>query len=126
MSWQAGAPTLSLVNPDGVEITVANIAAHNGESDGNGNITLLGLQQPKAGMWQAKLSNLSEAGVEHYRFLYFANKGAPGTPDNHGKFLTPAAADEPGANSYNITWEVPPDVTDPTPGSGRRWPSVQR
>ncbi|MCB0188701.1 MAG: hypothetical protein KDE31_30740, partial [Caldilineaceae bacterium] len=48
LSWQAGAPTLSLINPDGVEITVGNVASHNGQTDGTANITLFGLQQPKA------------------------------------------------------------------------------
>ncbi len=112
LSWQAGSPALSLINPDGAEITVGNIASFNGQTDGNANITLLTLQQPKAGAWQAKLSNLSEAGVEHYRFLYFANKGAPGPVGNHGKFLTPVNANEAGTNSYTITWEAPADATD--------------
>ncbi|MCL4860663.1 MAG: fibronectin type III domain-containing protein [Caldilineaceae bacterium] len=112
-SWQAGSPILTLIDPDGVELSVDTVAAHNGQTDGSPNIRLFGLQQPKQGVWQARLSNLSEEGVEHYRFLYFANKGAPGTPGNHGRFLTPAAVGEPGANSYNITWEVPADVTEP-------------
>jgi len=110
LSWQAGTPTLSLINPDGVAIHVGNIATHNGQADGNANITILTLQQPKAGAWQAKLSNLSDAGVEHYRFLYFANKGAPGPVGDHGHFVTPAQANEPGTNLYNITWQPPADT----------------
>lgn len=110
LSWQAGTPTLSLINPDGVEINVDTIASHNGQSDGNANITILTLQQPKAGAWQAKLSKLSGAGVEHYRFLYFANKGAPGPVGNHGHFLAPAQANEAGTNGYTITWQAPADT----------------
>ncbi len=111
VSWQAGAPTLSLIDPDGVEINTGNIAAHNGTTDGNANVTLLGLQQPKPGAWQARLTNLSEAGVEHYRFLYFANKGAPGAVGNHGQFTAPVKANEAATNGYLISWQVPPDTT---------------
>lgn len=112
LSWQAGTPGLSLINPDGVEINASNIGGFNGQTDGTNNITLLTLQQPQPGAWQARLSNLSEAGVEHYRFFYFANKGAPGPVGKHGAFLTPAQANEAGSNSYTITWQAPADTTD--------------
>jgi hypothetical protein len=46
-------------------------------------------------------------GTEHYKFIYFANKGAPGTVDNPGRFLTPGAGIEDGSGVYTITWEVP-------------------
>ena len=36
---------------------------------------------------------LTPEGFEHYKFLYFASKGAPGAPGEAG-FLLPAAPDE--------------------------------
>lgn len=108
LGWQAGAPVLSLIRPDGVEITLSNAAAHGAEFISTANSTLVGVQGPLPGAWQAKISNLSEDGIEHYKFIFFANKGAPGSPDNPGMFTAPVQANDVGTGSYSIEWDVPP------------------
>jgi hypothetical protein len=112
LGWQAGAPALSLIDPDGVEINAANAAQHGAQAGGNASTAILTVQMPKAGTWQARISNLSEQGVEHYKFIYLANKGAPGTPGNRGQFLNPVAAAEPGTNSYLVRWDAPEDTPE--------------
>lgn len=110
VGWQAGSPQLTLVNPDGAVINPITAGAV--EAYTNGSSAIITVQTPKAGAWIARLGNLSEAGIEHYRFLYLANEGAPGTPANRGRILKPSVADESGTNSYTITWEAPADATD--------------
>lgn len=112
IGWQAGAPTLSLINPDGVEINAGNAAQHGAQTGGNATTSIITVQSPKAGAWQAKISNLSEQGVEHYKFIYLANKGAPGAPGNRGQFVNPVAAGEAGTNSYLVRWTAPEDTPD--------------
>jgi len=108
LGWQAGAPELSLVDPDGTVITPANATVHRAEFERSANSVLVGVKRPKSGVWRAMIGNLSSNRIEHYKFLYFANKGAPGTPDTSGRFLTPASRQEDGTSSYTITWEAPP------------------
>jgi len=113
LGWQAGNPALTLINPDGAEITVQNAANHQGQVYGDASSVIFGLQAPKPGAWQAKVANLNETGVEHYKFVYLANKGQPGTPGNRGALLLPAAPNEqPNNGVYTITWSVPADMTD--------------
>lgn len=113
LGWQAGAPTLSLINPDGVEITLQNAAGFQGQSYADATSTLLGIQAPQPGAWQAKIANLGAEGVEHYKFVYLANKGQPGTPGNRGAILLPAVQNEASTNDlYTITWAVPPDTPE--------------
>ncbi|GAC1555212.1 MAG: hypothetical protein NVS2B7_31070 [Herpetosiphon sp.] len=113
VGWQAGAPIFSLIRPDNVEITSANAGANGAEFQTTANSTLIGIKNALPGTWQAKVSNLSAAKIEHYKFVYFANKGAPGTISNPGKFTAPVADKEPGTGSYTIKWQVPAD-TSPT------------
>ena len=110
LGWQAGAPRLSLITPDGAEITKANAAQYSAVITGTMQSTIITVQAPTPGAWQAKISNLSASRIEHYKFAYFANKGAPGTPGNRGQFLTPSQADENGTGRYTITWNAPPDA----------------
>ncbi|MFN8488786.1 MAG: fibronectin type III domain-containing protein [Caldilineaceae bacterium] len=110
LGWQAGTPQLSLINPDGVEINATNAAANNAQFSNSQQSTLIGIQNPKAGQWQAKLANLSENGIEHYQFTYFANHGGPVNAGDN-LFLTPAQPDEKGSGSYQITWRVPAGTT---------------
>ena len=71
----------------------------------------MSVQRPAPGAWQARVSNLSAEGIEHYQFTYFANKGAP-LAEGENLFLTPATPGEAGTDHYRITWRVPPAATD--------------
>ncbi len=112
LGWQAGAPQLTLIKPDGTEITPGNATSHAAEFEQTGNSVLVGVRNPVAGTWQARISNLSDDQRERYKFVYFANKGAPGTEANRGRFLAPVTAAEQIVGSYTIRWEVPPDTPD--------------
>ena len=112
LGWQAGAPQISLITPAGVVINSSNAAAHGAKFEARPANFLMSVVAPKPGAWQAKISNLSAAGVEHYKFLYFANKGAPGPAGQPGTLLKPAVANEDGTNDYTITWQAPADTTD--------------
>lgn len=112
LGWQAGAPDLTLIPPDGQAVTAANAVAAGATFSTTTNSILVGVQEPTPGVWQVRINNLSDDGREHYKFVYLANKGAPGTPTNRGRFLTPAAPQEPATGIYTITWEVPADAPD--------------
>jgi hypothetical protein len=114
LSWQAGAPALSLIKPDGVEINAGNAAAHQAQVLNGPNAIYITVKMPAAGAWQAKVSSLSEAGVEHYKFIYLSNKGAPGGPGNQGAFTAPGnGSTQPVDGFSEIQWSVPGD-TPPT------------
>jgi hypothetical protein len=112
LGWQAGSPQLSLIDPDGAEINAGNDAAHNAQVAVEVDNAIITVQAPKPGAWQARIANLSEQGVEHYKFMYLANKGAPGAPGNRGQFMNPTNANEPGNNSYTVRWSAPSDTPD--------------
>lgn len=113
LGWQAGTPLLSLIDPDGVEITLENAAQHQVQTHSTPESAFMTVTAPKSGVWQAKIANLSDAGVEHYKLVYLANKGQPGTPGNRGSILLPAVQNEAVNNGqYNITWQVPEDTPD--------------
>jgi hypothetical protein len=108
IGWQAGAPRLSLIDPDGIEIVAENAAQHSAQISTTANSALIGLREPKPGTWQVKISNLSEARIEHYKFFYFANRGTP-VKQGERLFLTPDGdVDAPGR--YVISWRVPADA----------------
>lgn len=117
LGWQAGAPRLTLIPPagsaiaGGPEITPENAAANGAQFQTSLQSTLVSVQNPAAGEWQARISNLSEEGVEHYQFTYFASKGAP-LVEGENIFLTPATPGEAGTDQYRITWRVPAGATD--------------
>lgn len=108
LGWQAGGPHLSLIDPTGTEIDVGNAAAHGTQISSTGLMTMITVQSPLAGQWKAKISNLAASGVEHYKFMYFASKGLPGTAQSRATITTPANANENGLGTYTITWKVPP------------------
>ena len=112
LGWQAGGPHLSLITPDGVEITAANAASNGATIATTLNNTLLGVRAPKPGQWQAKISGLSGDGIEHYKFISFTNHGAP-VADNADIALTPTATDENGTTTYHITWHAPAGTPAP-------------
>ncbi len=112
VSWQAGAPQFSLLSPDGVEINAANATSFGAQVGGTAHETILTVQTPKPGAWQAKIANLSDKGIEHYKLLYLASKGAPGLPGSRGQFVNPAGANEPGTDAYTIRWSAPADTSD--------------
>jgi len=106
LGWQAGAPQVTILDPNGVDAaTGATYTVAISETAYNRLIGIK-LKQPTPGMWRAVLSNLT--GQEHYKFVYLANKGAPGTAANPGKFLTPSAVGDNATGVYTITWIVPP------------------
>lgn len=111
LGWQAGAPQLTLLPPGGGEITPQNAAANGAQFQTSLQSTLVSVQNPAAGEWRARISNLSEDGIEHYQFTYFASKGAP-LAEGENIFLTPAAPSEQGTDHYRITWRVPAGATD--------------
>ena len=110
-SWQAGAPTLTLIAPNGTEVTQANAASFGAEFQVMPSSTLVGVKNPATGGWQIKLSGLSAEGVEHYKLMAFTNKGAPVKPGQN-PFTAPASANEDGTNSSKIAWNVPPGTSD--------------
>ena len=111
LGWQAGAPQLTLLPPGGGEITPGNAAVNGALFLTSLHSTLVSVQRPAPGVWQARVSNLSAEGIEHYQFTYFANKGAP-LAEGENLFLTPATPGEAGTDHYRITWRVPPAATD--------------
>ncbi len=110
VGWELGSPQLSLVSPQGVEITEINAAEHNAEFISEANSTIVGIMEPAAGAWQVKISNLSATNIENYKFVYFANKGAPGEVDYRGEFLAPIEENESGGDRYTIRWAVPAET----------------
>lgn len=108
VGWQTGTPQLSLTTPADVELTEANASTYGAEFIYTEDSVLIGLVEPEPGVWQAKISNLSATGDENYKFVYFANKGVPGKPGNHGEFLAPIAENEDATGSYTLRWTVPP------------------
>ncbi len=111
LGWQAGAPQISLVAPDGAVVDLNNLAQFQGQVVAQPDYVLLSLQAPKPGEWTARIDSLSAEGYEHYKFFYFANKGAPGAP-GEGGFLAPAAPNEEGSSGYTIRWQVPAGMND--------------
>ncbi|NJK81793.1 MAG: hypothetical protein HC914_18700, partial [Chloroflexaceae bacterium] len=114
LGWQAGAPMLTLITPDGTAVTPDTAAANGAVFEQTGNSVLIGVDNPAAGEWQARISNLSGDQREQYRFAYFANKGAPGPATNGGRFLAPITEEEYITGTYTIRWEVPADTPDTT------------
>ena len=112
MGWENlnGQPLLTLIRPDGVEITPEN-AADYGVNLGTKPYSIgYGVTNPAEGTWQAKISNASSDDYWHLMFL--ANKRVPDF-----NLLTPAAAVTWDPNTdglYPITWDVPAEyASDP-------------
>lgn len=105
LGWQAGAPQLTLLDPDGDDVTVSSAYTVAISTMTNSQLMGVQLKQPKPGLWKAVVGNLT--GQEHYKFVYFASEGVPGTVENPGRFLTPGTGVEDGTDVYTITWEVP-------------------
>lgn len=109
MGWVRGAPTLSLVNPDGEIINSENALAHSVGISVTDHMILYGVANPMAGEWQARVENATE--MSDYRIAFFANKAAPKLT-----FTQPVAveaisaqADGTTAQNYTIRWQPPQD-----------------
>jgi hypothetical protein len=113
MGWLDGAPELTLINPAGLEITPANAEANGAVFYTEPKSRWIGLRNPLAGTWRAKIANLSQEGNEHYTFMQFGNKGAPGDPTNPSLSAERISVAPLGNGVYNISWVVPEDA-DPT------------
>ncbi|HMO59770.1 MAG TPA: fibronectin type III domain-containing protein, partial [Roseiflexaceae bacterium] len=110
-SWMAGNPRLSLVRPDGVEITPANGGQYGAKFHQKPGAMLVGLADPQPGTWQAKFSNLSADGIENYTFLYLANRGAPGRAGQSALAEADRLTVQPAAGAtHTINWVVPADA----------------
>ncbi len=103
LTWSQGVPALSLVRPDGVEITSANAASYGVAIAVQPASILYGVAHPMPGTWQAKISNITAN--NDYHFAWFANKAIPDV-----QMQTPAEnVNLAGNNSlYNLQWTVPP------------------
>lgn len=102
LTWSQGAPALSLIRPDGVEITPANAAAYGVTVVSQPASTLFGVANPMPGTWQAAIDNT--AANNDYHFVWFANKAIPDVD-----LLSPAGTVDLAANTtiYNVQWMVP-------------------
>jgi len=103
LTWSQGAPALTLIRPDSVEITLANAASYGVTVVSKPASTLYGVPNPMPGTWQAKISNT--AANNDYHFAWFANKAVPDV-----QLLTPAGVVNLATNNtqYNLQWSVPP------------------
>jgi hypothetical protein len=111
LGWQAGAPELRLVTPDGTTITTDNAAAYGARVERGAQSVLIGVPQAVPGRWRVVIDGLSADGVEHYKFLFFANRGAPGSPDTPLRFTAPVSVSEAATGSYTLRWHVPSDAS---------------
>ena len=104
LTWVQGSPDLTLIRPDGVEITPANASFYGVEVSDAVTRTLYGVPGPLAGVWQMKVSNA--AANNDYHFIYLANKAIPDVD-----LLTPAGVVIVPANNttFGITWSTPGD-----------------
>ncbi len=75
LTWDRGAPQLSLIRPDNVEISASNAATYGVVVSPTLNAILFGVKNPIAGMWAARISNATP--TDNYRLAFFANKRAP-------------------------------------------------
>jgi len=103
LTWSQGAPALTLIRPDSVEITPGNAASYGITVVSGSASTLYGVPHPMQGTWQAKISNT--AAGNDYHFAWFANKAIPEVD-----LQTPAGNVSIPDNSgqYNLQWSVPP------------------
>ncbi len=105
MGWEHGSPQLSLIRPDGVEISKTNAATYGvgiSMTKSISNSILYGVKNPMVGVWQAKVSHATLG--DNYKVVYFANKKAPQVTLN-----TPATNEVFATNnmSYTIKWTAP-------------------
>jgi hypothetical protein len=104
LSWERGAPRLTLVRPDGAEVTPSNLRGLTVlTSTGAQTGTLLyGARDPMPGRWQAKVSNAAPG--DDYHLVFFANKKTPAVA-----FTAPAADQNFSTNNltYTIAWQAP-------------------
>lgn len=102
LTWSQGAPSLTLIRPDAVEITPANAAGYGITVVSQPSSTLYGVTNPMPGTWQAKITNT--AADNHYHFAWFANKDLPDM-----QLQTPAGNVNLSGNNtqYNVQWGVP-------------------
>jgi hypothetical protein len=103
LTWSQGAPALTLIRPDAVEITPANAASYGVSVVSNTGSLMYGVPNPMPGTWQAKIENT--AANNDYHLAWFANKALPEVD-----LLTPSGTVKLPAHetTYNVQWSVPP------------------
>jgi hypothetical protein len=105
LSWERGAPQLSLVRPDAVVITPSNAASHGVVISDTLQYRLYGVQNPMPGIWQAKISNATSN--DNYHVLFLANKQPPTI-----QFQAPTTTQTLSSNEnpYTIRWTPPSNL----------------
>ncbi len=103
LTWSQGAPVLTLIRPDLVEITPANAAGYGVSIAATLNSILYGIPQPMPGTWQAKIENT--AANNDYHFIWFANKAIPAGLQLNSPFGDVFLSDN--TTPYNLSWDVP-------------------
>ncbi|MFO7633052.1 MAG: hypothetical protein R6W76_10955 [Caldilinea sp.] len=103
LAWARGAPTLTLIRPDGVEITPASAAAFDLSVTVTDQQVLLVASSPMPGVWRARIDNATPQ--DDYHLAYFANRSTPTL-----QFTQPAVpVSRDAANpTYRIEWTPPP------------------
>ncbi len=103
LAWARGAPTLTLIRPDGTEITPANAANFGLTVTSADNEIILATTTPTAGVWRARIDNATVQ--DDYHLAYFANKATPTL-----QFTQPSAPVKRTATNptYRIEWTPPP------------------
>jgi len=107
--WARDNPQPALVDPDGVVIDANNAAGKGIDYETGNNMAYFTVAAPKAGIWKARLDNIT-ANTD-YHIAYFANKVAPALnfiKPNTDETITTA---DNGSNAftYRIQWTPPSD-----------------
>jgi len=98
LAWESGSPRLTLVRPDGREIT-PETQDPNVEYVPAPNQAFYSIADPMPGQWQVRVSNLT--GQEHYLFSALGANALPTVV-----MEAPAAPEEPGDPTYTVRWRA--------------------
>ena len=98
LAWERGTPGLSVITPDGVEITPASAASDpDVYYDQTGQQALFNIANPMQGTWQVKVSNLT--GDENYTMAALGSNVPPSI-----EVTAPSEFNEAGSLAYTIRW----------------------
>ncbi len=112
LSWARGAPQLTLIRPDGTEITQANAAANGVNVAAKGQAIMFGVPNPQPGAWKARIAGATA--TDDYHLVFFANKRTPQLAFTAPAGITTVNAATDGATSqlYRIGWTPPADAAN--------------
>ena len=103
LAWARGAPTLTLIRPDGQVITAANAADFGLTVTSADNEIILATSSPMAGVWKARIDNATAQ--DDYHLAYFANKATPSLQFTQPSAPVARSADNP---TLRVEWTPPP------------------